>query len=313
MEPDQHLVNDYITEFDLDQFCDIPVKKEIKVEADDGFGSCEMERRKTAVAEDVGAATPTSPDSPGLRVPPSPAFAEVPSPVEQQQFIEDISWLTQSVTFDPEISNPSKEINPNSDEAVDVLISSSPEFVEKFSNYLVSGAKMGKDSLPSPEAELPPRKASLLRSISSSSGSSVGSMATGRPRKRNIKSVSSDEQVDDDELVELPVRELNRRLQGLPKDQVQKLKQKRRTLKNRGYAQNCRSKRMAQRSELEVTNKTLEQQVAQLQRQLSILTRERDFFKQQCDYLRAKCGLVPKRERDGSVCSSYPSSPEGDY
>ena len=46
--------------------------------------------------------------------------------------------------------------------------------------------------------------------------------------------------IDDRALIELSVRELNKRLHGKPKDIIQKLKQKRRTLKNRGYAQNCR-------------------------------------------------------------------------
>lgn len=44
-------------------------------------------------------------------------------------------------------------------------------------------------------------------------------------------------QIDDHALIELSVRELNKRLHGKPREIIQKLKQKRRTLKNRGYAQ----------------------------------------------------------------------------
>ena len=92
--------------------------------------------------------------------------------------------------------------------------------------------------------------------------------------------------IDDDDLVSLPVRELNRRLQGCPKAEVQRLKQKRRTLKNRGYAQNCRSKRMQQKSELETTNKVLLNKISDLKRQLNASVRERDFYRQRCHLLK---------------------------
>ncbi len=40
--------------------------------------------------------------------------------------------------------------------------------------------------------------------------------------------------VSDRNLLHLSVKDLNRRLQGLPKSEIAKMKQKRRTLKNRG-------------------------------------------------------------------------------
>lgn len=64
--------------------------------------------------------------------------------------------------------------------------------------------------------------------------------------------------IDDDLLVALTVRDLNARLKGTPKDRQLVVKQRRRTLKNRGYARNCRNKRVVQRDELEFTNHKLQ-------------------------------------------------------
>lgn len=73
-------------------------------------------------------------------------------------------------------------------------------------------------------------------------------------------SPASPDEINDDELITMTVRSLNRRLkgQGYSKDDIARMKQRRRTLKNRGYAASCRNKRLEQKGELE-TEKTQEQ------------------------------------------------------
>ncbi len=81
-----------------------------------------------------------------------------------------------------------------------------------------------------------------------------------KPKNRNLSSGY----ITDDELIGLSVRELNRYLRGLTKDEVSTLKQRRRTLKNRGYAASCREKRITQREELEIERGDLKSQVDHL-------------------------------------------------
>ncbi|XP_059564464.1 neural retina-specific leucine zipper protein isoform X2 [Myotis daubentonii] len=93
------------------------------------------------------------------------------------------------------------------------------------------------------------------------------------------------ERFSDAALVSMSVRELNRQLRGCGRDEALRLKQRRRTLKNRGYAQACRSKRLQQRRGLEAERARLAAQLEALRTEVARLARERDLYKARCDRL----------------------------
>ncbi|EEC08631.1 transcription factor MafK [Ixodes scapularis] len=78
--------------------------------------------------------------------------------------------------------------------------------------------------------------------------------------------ISSKISISDEQLVQLTVRDLNRQLKasGLTRSEIVKMKQRRRTLKNRGYAASCRNKRLEQKDDLEGERAVVVQEISRL-------------------------------------------------
>ncbi|XP_078368238.1 uncharacterized protein LOC144652073 [Oculina patagonica] len=93
------------------------------------------------------------------------------------------------------------------------------------------------------------------------------------------------QEITDDELTNLSIRDLNQRLKSLPKEEAQKIRRRRRSLKNRGYATSCRQRRTALKESLQTENQRLKDQIREAKDHLCKAVRDRDSYKTKFDQL----------------------------
>ncbi|XP_035273752.1 transcription factor Maf-like isoform X1 [Anguilla rostrata] len=308
--PTSPLAMEYVNDFDLMKF---EVKKE-PVESDRSINQCSR-----LIAGGSLSSTPMS--TPCSSVPPSPSFS-APSPgsgSEQKAHLEDFYWMT----------GYQQQLNPETlgfcpEDAVEALINSTHQLQtfdgyargQQFAGAGGGGGTMGGEEMGSAAAVV----SAVIAAAAAQNGGphhhhhhhhhAGGHHQTpGVPTSGNSGGshphVHLDDRFSDDQLVTMSVRELNRQLRGVSKEEVIRLKQKRRTLKNRGYAQSCRYKRVQQRHILEGEKSQLIQQVDHLKQEISRLVRERDVYKEKYEK------LVGNGFREtGSSSDNNPSSPE---
>jgi len=93
------------------------------------------------------------------------------------------------------------------------------------------------------------------------------------------------ELLTDDDLMKLSIRDLNRRLKKLPKAEAHKIRKRRRSLKNRGYATSCRQRRTALKESLEIQNQRLKAQLREAKESLCTAVKDRDMYKTKFEQL----------------------------
>ena len=83
--------------------------------------------------------------------------------------------------------------------------------------------------------------------------------------------------LSDGKLEKMTIKELNKYIQGIPKQQAQKIR--RRILKNRKYALKCRLKTVQKRTKMAEENKSLEKRISAAKEELETVTKQRDYYK----------------------------------
>ncbi|EDO31119.1 predicted protein, partial [Nematostella vectensis] len=88
------------------------------------------------------------------------------------------------------------------------------------------------------------------------------------------------EEFTDEQLLKIPVKELNRKMRGLENSEIVRLRKRRRSLKNRIYASVCKKKRVAEQKTYEVQNRILVKERNTLKMELEKVKTERDKIKE---------------------------------
>ena len=108
--------------------------------------------------------------------------------------------------------------------------------------------------------------------------------------------ITSSQNISDDALLKLSVKDLNRILKSLSPDERNKLKKRRRILKNRGYAANCRTKRMSQKEVLQLEKEDLEKDVRKQAHQNEMLKLKLDSIRDRFNDLQAYAKILRSKK-----------------
>ena len=112
----------------------------------------------------------------------------------------------------------------------------------------------------------------------------------------NSNHITSSQNISDDALLKLSVKDLNRILKSLSPDERNKLKKRRRILKNRGYAANCRTKRMSQKEVLQLEKEDLEKDVRKQAHQNEMLKLKLDSIRDRFNDLQAYAKILRSKK-----------------
>jgi transcription factor MAFF/G/K len=108
--------------------------------------------------------------------------------------------------------------------------------------------------------------------------------------------------ISDEALLNLSVKDLNKLLKSLSSEDRNKLKKRRRILKNRGYAANCRTKRMSQKEILQMKKQQLEIEVRHREHTNEMLKLKLNSIKERYSDLKTYALLL--RSQNKSLTSS---------
>lgn len=91
--------------------------------------------------------------------------------------------------------------------------------------------------------------------------------------------------ISDEQIQNLRVQDLNKLLRDLPRDEAAKIKKRRRNLKNRNYALNCRIRKQQKYEDLLNENFSLKEQLESERSQLRNVWKEKEAFKKKYQHL----------------------------
>lgn len=91
--------------------------------------------------------------------------------------------------------------------------------------------------------------------------------------------------ISDEQIQNLRVQDLNKLLRDLPRDEAAKIKKRRRNLKNRNYALNCRIRKQQKYEDLLNENFSLKEQLESERSQLRNVWKEKEVFKKKYQHL----------------------------